>query len=115
MNFEKIKKYYIENKLIANCILLAILFFVNCFVGNFSYFIFFVLATMVAFSVWLAFINIKFIPIMIGMVLFFVSDLVLSMQYFGGSNLENRPSLVVLNHTLYYLAQCAVVIALLFL
>ena len=48
MNFEKIKKYYIENKLISNCILLAILFFVNCFVGNFSYFVFFVLAVMVA-------------------------------------------------------------------
>lgn len=43
---------------------------------------------------WLAFI---------GMILFFLSDIVLSLQYFGGK-LQNK-WLIVINHTLYYAAQ----------
>ena len=41
MNIEKVKKYYIANRLVFNCGLLAILFFVNCFVPKFSYLAFF--------------------------------------------------------------------------
>lgn len=47
MNFEKIKKYYIENKLISNCILLAILFFVNCFIQGFGFFVFAIVAGLI--------------------------------------------------------------------
>lgn len=43
---------------------------------------------------WLAFV---------GMILFFLSDIVLSLQYFGGK-LHNK-WLIVINHTLYYAAQ----------
>lgn len=39
MNFEKIKKYYLDNRLMFDCTLLAILFFVNCFLSGFGYFI----------------------------------------------------------------------------
>ncbi len=37
---EKLKKFYIENRLFFNCGILAILFLINCFVPHFSYFIF---------------------------------------------------------------------------
>lgn len=37
MELSNIKEYYKENKLIIHCILIAILFFVNCFVPHFSY------------------------------------------------------------------------------
>lgn len=37
MSIEKIKKYYMDNRLMCNCIMLAILFFVNCFVANFCF------------------------------------------------------------------------------
>lgn len=47
MTFEKIKKYYIENKLIANCIFLAVLFFVNCFVQGFGFFVFAIVAGLI--------------------------------------------------------------------
>ena len=47
MNWEKIKKYYLENRLKCDCTILAILFFVNCFFEGFGYFICLVIATMV--------------------------------------------------------------------
>ena len=50
MDFAKLKKYYIDNRLIFNCGLLAILFFVNCFVADFSYLVFFVLMVGVLFE-----------------------------------------------------------------
>ena len=50
MDFAKLKKYYIDNRLIFNCGLLAILFFVNCFVADFSYLVFFVLMIGVLFE-----------------------------------------------------------------
>lgn len=40
MNIEKIKKYYLDNRLICNCIILAILFFVNCFWQAFGFLVF---------------------------------------------------------------------------
>ena len=36
MNFDSIKKYYLDNRLKCNCIALAILFLINCFVPYFS-------------------------------------------------------------------------------
>jgi hypothetical protein len=54
-------------------------------------------------SLWLAFV---------GMVLFLLSDVVLSFQYFGGK-LEDK-KLIVINHALYYAAQI-VLVAVLFL
>lgn len=39
MTFENLKKYYMDNRLLCSCILLAILFFVNCFVSGFGYLI----------------------------------------------------------------------------
>ena len=50
MDFAKLKKYYMDNRLIFNCGLLAILFFVNCFVADFSYLVFFVLMIGVLFE-----------------------------------------------------------------
>lgn len=43
MNVERLKKYYMDNRLLCNCIVLAILFFVNCFVSYFC----FVIATVI--------------------------------------------------------------------
>lgn len=40
MGMERIKKYYLDNRLLCNCIILAILFFVNCFVQNFCFVVF---------------------------------------------------------------------------
>lgn len=54
-------------------------------------------------GLWLAFV---------GMVLFFLSDVVLSFQYFGGK-LEDK-KLIAVNHALYYAAQI-VLVAVLFL
>ena len=54
-------------------------------------------------AMWLAFV---------GMVLFFLSDVVLSFQYFGGK-IENK-TMIAVNHGLYYAAQI-VIVAVLFL
>ena len=54
-------------------------------------------------ALWLAFV---------GMVLFFLSDVVLSFQYFGGK-IDNK-TLIAVNHGLYYAAQI-VLVAVLFL
>lgn len=43
----------------------------------------------------------------IGLVLFFASDLVLSMQYFGGK--QDSKTLTIINHLLYYTAQVLIV------
>jgi len=70
----------------------------------------FMLVTMVALSVWVAILDTRFVLLAIGMVAFFASDLVLSMQYFGEKHLADKESLVIVNHGLYYLAQVMVVI-----
>jgi len=49
-------------------------------------------------GLWLAFV---------GMLLFFLSDVVLSFQYFGGK-LDNK-TLIIVNHSLYYIAQIILV------
>lgn len=52
------------------------------------------------------FINHKFpILLMIGLISFLLSDLVLSMQFFGGEEKEDNKLLVAINHILYYGAQ----------
>ena len=53
-------------------------------------------------GLWLAFV---------GLLLFFLSDIVLSFQYFGGK-IDNKP-LIVVNHALYYAAQI-ILVALIF-
>jgi len=53
-------------------------------------------------GLWLAFV---------GLLLFFLSDIVLSFQYFGGK--LNNKSLIIVNHALYYAAQI-ILVALIF-
>ena len=50
MELTKVKKYYNDNKLILNCTLVAILFFVNCFVEDFSYLVFSIVGILIIFS-----------------------------------------------------------------
>ncbi len=55
-------------------------------------------------SVVLAICGIKLCWLLaVGFVLFFVSDLILSMQYFG--NKEQNKAMIIANHVLYYVAQ----------
>jgi uncharacterized membrane protein YhhN len=49
------------------------------------------------------------IYMMLGLVSFLLSDLVLSMQFFGGGNKEDNKLFVALNHILYYGAQVLIV------
>jgi len=49
LDFDKLKKYYNDNKLIFHCAIIAILFFVNCFVEDFSYLIFTIVGIMIVF------------------------------------------------------------------
>lgn len=71
------------------------------------------LVFMSAYSIALS-LNLKIMFIAaVGFVLFLLSDLVLSTQYFGGKQ-DSKP-LIVINHTLYYLAQISIVAFLLFL
>lgn len=50
MNFTKIKENYKINKLLYNCILIAVLFFVNCFLKEFVWVVYAVLLAMVMFD-----------------------------------------------------------------
>jgi len=72
----------------------------------------FILTFMVAISVSIAI----FVPIFwifaSGMICFFLSDLVLSMQYFGG---REEKVWIFVNHILYYLAQTLIAFSLLYL
>ncbi len=63
----------------------------------------FLLTFMTVFSLILAIMNPSMWIVFVGMLSFFLSDIVLSMQYFGGK-LTSKP-LIAINHTLYYLAQ----------
>lgn len=49
------------------------------------------------------------IYMMLGMIAFLLSDLVLSLQYFGKGNFEDNKLLVAVNHILYYGAQVLLV------
>ena len=50
MDFEKLKKYYNDNKLLFHCALIAILFFINCFVEDFSIIVFLAVGIIIIFS-----------------------------------------------------------------
>lgn len=69
----------------------------------------YILTSMLCVSVMIAILSPIFWIFAAGMLLFLVSDLVLSMQYFGGNT---KKIMVYINHILYYLSQC--LIALLF-
>lgn len=79
-----------------------------------SYLYAFILATMVSLAVFFSFYNIMFVYFAVGMALFFISDLILSLQYFGPASKEHSPALVILNHVFYYAAQIMVVAFLIF-
>lgn len=72
----------------------------------------FVLTFMVSFTVSIAIFSPIYWIVAVGMILFFLSDLVLSMQYFGGNTAK---SMVYLNHVLYYLAQLCLAFSILYL
>lgn len=63
----------------------------------------FLLNFMTVFTIYLSCISLDFIVLGVGMALFLLSDLVLSMQYFGGK-VDNK-FLTTINHATYYAAQ----------
>lgn len=71
-----------------------------------------VLSFMMAFSVAIAIFSTMFWIFAAGMILFFLSDLVLSLQYFGG---KDQKVWVYVNHILYYAAQSMIAFSLLYL
>lgn len=72
----------------------------------------FILSCSMVYTLVLAIMGVELWIAFVGMVLFFLSDVVLSFQYFGGK-IANKP-LIAINHGLYYLAQI-VLVAVLFL
>ncbi len=72
----------------------------------------FILTFMMAFSVAIAIFSPMFWIFAAGMICFFLSDLVLSMQYFGA---RQEKVWVFVNHFLYYIAQCLLAISILYL
>lgn len=72
----------------------------------------FMLTFMVAYTFSIAIFNPVYLIFAFGMLLFFASDLVLSMQYFGN---KTAKVLVYVNHFLYYMAQVLLAFSLLFL
>lgn len=71
-----------------------------------------VLTFMVAFTVSIAIFNPIYWIFACGMILFLLSDLVLSMQYFGG---KDQKVWIWINHILYYLAQVFLAVSILYL
>ncbi len=71
----------------------------------------FILTFMTAFSVAIAIFNTMFWIFAAGMIMFFLSDLVLSMQYFGG---REEKIFIYINHILYYIAQILIAFFILF-
>ena len=67
------------------------------------------------FSIYLAFSTMltSLFIMAVGFVLFLASDLVLSLQYFGGK--QSVKSLIILNHSLYYLAQILIAVSIFFI
>lgn len=64
----------------------------------------FILVFMSAFSIYLSVLAQEFIIFMGGIILIFISDLVLSVNYFG-ENKQNDKFLIIVNHALYYAGQ----------
>jgi len=65
----------------------------------------FILLLVTIFAIYLSFIGLttKMFILAIGFALFLASDLVLSLQYFGGK--QSNKKLIYINHLLYYMAQ----------
>ena len=83
--------------------------FVNCYT--------FILMLTTILSIYLCFVlGLDFwqmIMLAVGLVFFLASDLVLSIQYFGGK--QDNKTLIVVNHTLYYLAQIIIAFTIFFI
>lgn len=73
----------------------------------------FILSFMSAFSIAVAIFNNMFFIFAVGVLLIFISDLILSLQYFGAKQ-ENK-ILTILNHSIYYLGQIAIAFSLFFI
>lgn len=71
-----------------------------------------ILTFMMAFTISIAIFNPIYWIFASGMILFFLSDLVLSLQYFGG---KTQKIWVYVNHLLYYLAQTMLALSILWL
>ena len=91
-------------------VLTATIMFVGTKLGlNFGKFLWqsvaysFILTFMSAFTIYLAILQLEFMVIAGGLTLFLLSDLVLSLQYFGGKQTDKFCTIV--NHSLYYAAQ----------
>ena len=85
---KKVLKYDFGKHTVITAVYSFILFFVTCLAMAFS------------------FSNPKFASFAIGLILFSLSDLILSMQYFGGQAKNNV--LQIANHSAYYLAQIVI-------
>lgn len=72
----------------------------------------FVLTFMMSYSVSIAIFNPIFWIFACGMITFFLSDLVLSMQYFGG---REEKVWIYVNHILYYIAQVLLALSIIYL
>jgi len=72
----------------------------------------FILTFMVAYTIAIAIFNPIYWIFASGMILFLISDMILSMQYFGG---KTAKYLIYLNHITYYLAQAMLAISILFI
>ena len=72
----------------------------------------FILTFMMVFTISIAIFNPIFWIFAGGMIAFFLSDLVLSMQYFGG---RNEKVWVFVNHVLYYIAQTLLAFSILYI
>lgn len=74
---------------------------------GYSVFYLFYLLFFTVLSIWFAALNPKFLLLAISMVLFLLSDLVLSTMYFVDGKKEDK-LLVIVNHSLYYAAQIVI-------
>ena len=57
----------------------------------------------------------RWLLMFIGSIMFLVSDLILSQQYFGAEKLMKSPLLITSNHVTYYLAQFLIALSILFI
>ena len=104
----------LTNPLWVSALIAAVLTVTIMFVGtklglNFGKFLWqsvaysFILTFMSAFTIYLAILQLEFMVIAGGLTLFLLSDLVLSLQFFGGKQTDKFCTIV--NHSLYYAAQ----------
>ena len=84
--------------------------------GNFKYQSLaytFILSFMSAFSVIVGFFSPIFLIFALGIIFIFISDLILSLQYFGGK--QDSKLLTILNHAIYYIGQIAIAFSLFYI